>query len=234
MARTTLEVIVQSLADARAAENGGADRLEVVRSIVQGGLTPAIDLVHEIAAAVRLPMRVMVRENAGFAIDDGELCRLQDSATALEAANVDGIVIGFADRGRLRLADLECVLSAAARVRVTFHRAFDELEDPIAAIPLIAGCAQVDRILTSGGNGPLAERVETLQRYSKAAGRLTIVAGGGVTNEAAAMFARSTCVDEIHIGRAARADRRPGSAVSERCVAAVRALLDRTASSPER
>jgi len=227
MARTTLEVIVQSLADARAAEDGGADRLEVVRSIEQGGLTPAIDLVHEIAAAVRLPMRVMVRENGGFSIGDFELRRLQESAALLEAANVDGIVIGFAAGGALRLPDLERVLSAAPRVPVTFHRAFDSLDDPTAAIPSIARCPQVDRILTSGGNGTPAARVETLERYSKAAGRLTIVAGGGVDEAAAAMFARSKCVDEIHIGRAARADRLPGSPVAARSVAAIRALLDR-------
>src|SRR5262245_44731088 len=61
-----LEVIVQSLDDARAALAGGADRLEVVRAIEDGGLTPPIELVHEIAAHVGLPLRVMVRENAGY------------------------------------------------------------------------------------------------------------------------------------------------------------------------
>lgn len=227
MSRIRLEVIVQSVADARAAEAGGADRLEVVRSIEQGGLTPAMDLVDEIAAAVRLPMRVMVRENAGFTIDDGELRQLQDAASALEAANVDGIVIGFADHKGPRLPDLESVLSAAPRVRVTFHRAFDSLDDPIAAIPLIASCAQIDRILTSGGNGTPAARLERLRRYSMVAGRLIIVAGGGVDDQAAAMFARSKCVDEVHIGRAARADRRAGSPVAARSVATIRALLDR-------
>ena len=227
MSRIQLEVIVQSVGDARAAEEGGADRLEVVRSIEHGGLTPALDVVHEIAAAVRLPMRVMVRENAGFTIGNGELRRLQEAAASLEAANVDGIVIGFAGGGSLRLPDLENVLSAASRVRVTFHRAFDSLDDPIAAIPLVARCAQVDRILTSGGTGAPAARVETLRRYAKVAGRLTMVAGGGVDDAAAAMFAQSNCVTEIHIGRAARADRVPGSPVAARSVAAIRALLDR-------
>ena len=227
MSRITLEVIVQSIADARAAADGGADRLEVVRSIEQGGLTPAIEVVHAIAASVRLPMRVMVRENAGFTIGDGELRRLQEAAMSLEAANVDGIVIGFADGEGVRLPDLESVLSAARRVRVTFHRAFDALDAPIVAIPLIARCAQVDRILTSGGDGTLATRVETLRRYTRVAGRLTIVAGGGVDEAAAALFAQSNCVNEIHIGRAARADRVPGSPVAARSVAAIRALLDR-------
>src|SRR5512145_2202459 len=78
--RMILEIIVQSLDDARAALEGGADRLEGVRAIEDGGLTPPLELVHEIAAHVGLPLRVMVRENAGFRIHEGELDRLQRAA----------------------------------------------------------------------------------------------------------------------------------------------------------
>ena len=226
MPRLVLEVIVQSVADARAAAEGGADRLEVVRAIDVGGLTPALDLVHEVAAAVRLPLRVMVRGNNDFTIREGELVSLQAAARSLAAANVDGIVMGFADRGELRMPDLDAVLAAAPRVSVTFHRAFDSLVDPLAALPMIAACAQVDRILTSGGNGTPEARAQVLRRYSQAAGRLTLTAGGGVDDTVAAMLARSGCIDEIHIGRAARADRVSGSPVSARCVATIRALLD--------
>ena len=69
MKRPLLEVIVQTLADAREAARGGADRLEVVRALEDGGLTPPLALVQEIAAEVSLPLRVMVRENAGYSTD---------------------------------------------------------------------------------------------------------------------------------------------------------------------
>ena len=65
--RIVLEVIVESVADAREAARGGADRLEVVRALELGGLTPPLTLVREIAEAVSLPLRVMVRGNAGYA-----------------------------------------------------------------------------------------------------------------------------------------------------------------------
>ena len=68
-----LEVIVQTADDALAAQDGGADRLEVVRDIGVGGLTPSLALVDAIQAVTQLPLRVMVRENAGFSIGDGEL-----------------------------------------------------------------------------------------------------------------------------------------------------------------
>jgi copper homeostasis protein len=226
MGVTALEVIVQSVADARAAEEGGADRLEVVRSIGLGGLTPTIDLVHEIASAVRLPLRVMVRENDGFTLRDGELQRLQDAARAFEAAKVDGIVIGFADRGRPLLGDLTAVLAAAPRVSVTFHRAFDTLLDPERTIAELAEHAQVDRILTSGGSGTARERAARLRGYGARSPRLTIVAGGGVDREAAIVFVQSACVREIHVGRLARGGDGPDAPVSAECVAAVRAILD--------
>ncbi|MBZ5592386.1 MAG: hypothetical protein LAP39_09125 [Acidobacteriia bacterium] len=61
-----LEVIACSVADAVAAERGGAGRLEIVRALEAGGLTPLLSLVKEIVAAVSIPVRVMLRENPGF------------------------------------------------------------------------------------------------------------------------------------------------------------------------
>ena len=222
-----LEVIVQSLDDARAALEGGADRLEVVRAIDDGGLTPPLELVHEIAAHVGLPLRVMVRENAGYRIEAGELDRLQRAAYAFEAANVDGLVLGFADPGGVRMTDVLSVLAEAPAVAVTFHRAFDTLSDPVTAIPIVAACSQVDRILTSGGNGTAEERADQLHRYSMAAGdRLTIVAGGGIDEASIKAFVRTQCVKEIHVGRAARADSHHAAAVSAKRVTALRKLID--------
>src|SRR5438270_7130575 len=100
MPRLLLEVIVQTVVDAREAAAGGADRLEVVRAIHDGGLTPSIALVRAIAAETSLPLRVMVRENAGYGTAAGELTALQRAAGELAALGVDGIVLGFAHDGR--------------------------------------------------------------------------------------------------------------------------------------
>ena len=150
MGRMLLEVIVQSVSDAREAFLGGADRLEVVRAIADGGLTPSLSLVRAIAVETSLPLRVMVRENAGYAMDFGELPALRRAAAEFAAAGVDGIVIGFARRGEPALDDVARVLHAAPRVPVTFHRAFDTLRDPLHAIDELARIAQVDRVLTTG------------------------------------------------------------------------------------
>ena len=213
-----LEVIVTSLEDALAARAGGADRLEIVRDLGAGGLTPSLDLVRAIAAHTGLPLRVMVRENDGYELRPGELAALRRAAAGFAALGVDGIVVGFAAAGEPRLDDLARVLDAAAGVRATFHRAFDSLHDPLGAIAALAAVPQVDRILTSGGAGSPAERAARLAAYSeRAAAQLTIIAGSEVDDEVLAVLASTGCVREAHVGRAAReAGRRDGPVSVER------------------
>jgi copper homeostasis protein len=220
-----LEVIVQSAADAVEAERGGADRLEVVRDIGQGGLTPPLSRVREIAAATRLPLRVMVRARDGYVLDPADLRGLQQSARDLAALGVDGLVIGYATNGRPDLEAVGRVLDGAPAA-VTFHRAFDALDDPAGALAPIASLPFVDRILTSGGEGSADARAARLAGYSARAGRLTIIAGGGVDREALAVFVRTGCVREAHVGRAARVGNEAAAPVSADLVRELRRIAD--------
>lgn len=222
-----LEVIVQTVADACAAADGGADRLEVVRSIRDGGLTPSPLLVEAIAASTSLPLRVMIRENAGYESSPAERRVLQQAVADIASIGVDGLVAGFARGGDLLLDDLSVVLDAAPRVPVTFHRAFDTLADPGGAVDVLAKIQAIDRILTSGGDGTARERCARLRELSaRAAGRLVILAGGGVDEEAFAAFARDGCVREIHVGRAARDGIDPEGPVAAARVRRLRDLAD--------
>lgn len=227
MPRLLLEVIALTVDDARAAAEGGADRLEIVRDIRQGGLTPPLELVRTIAAAVTLPLRVMVRENAGYELHSTELTALRTAVNEFAAAGVDGVVIGYARDGKLALDDVKRVLDEAPAVRATFHRAFDSLADPLAAIDALARVPQIDRILTSGGEGTAAQRCERLRAYGERAGaRLTIIAGAGVDDEMLAEIARTGCVAEAHVGRAAREGHDPEGRVSISHVRRLRQLAD--------
>jgi len=227
MARLLLEVIVQTLADAREAARGGADRLEVVRAIRDGGLTPLVSLVRSISAETPLPLRVMVRENAGYAMDAAELPALRRAAAEFAAVGVDGLVIGFARAGKPALDDVARVLEAAPQLPVTFHRAFDSLADPFEAIDELTRMAQIDRILTSGGETASLARCERLRQYiARAHGRLEILAGSGVDDDALALFAREGCVREVHVGRAARFGGNAAAPVSAARVRRLRELAN--------
>jgi copper homeostasis protein len=110
---------------------------------------------------------------------------------------------------------------------VTFHRAFDSLIDPLAAIDALSQITAIDRILTSGGEGSPGERIDRLRSYSGRAGRrLTILAGGGVDEGMVAALAASGCVREVHVGRAAREGGAPDGPVSAARVRRLRALAN--------
>ena len=201
-----LEVIACSVADAIEAEKGGAGRLEIVRDLKRGGLTPPFELVHEIKQRVGVPLRVMLRENDGFETRDDEVDRLCVAAERFASLDVDGFVLGFLNDGEVDIERTERVLACAPHVRATFHHAFEAATDKLRALSAIKQLPQVDRILSSGGTGDLASRVQRLGEYERAAApELMILAGGGIDSEAIIKIGRETRIREFHVGRAARA-----------------------------
>jgi copper homeostasis protein len=222
-----IEVIVQTVEDARAATDGGADRLEVVRSMRDGGLTPELPVVEAIKRATPLPLRVMVRDNAGFETSDEEIEVLRAAAWNFTKLGVDGLVAGFARSGELSLTEFTSVIEAAPGVPVTFHRAFDSLADQLSAIDRLCTVSRVDGILTSGGEGTIAERCARLRQFVERAGsRLTIIAGGGVDRDAFSALARDGAVSWLHVGRAARDGKDPEGPVSAASVRRLREIAD--------
>jgi copper homeostasis protein len=182
-------------------------------------------LVESIAATTPLPLRVMVRENAGYELLPAEVPCLRAAAARFHSLGVDGLVVGFSREQRLVLDDLHNVLSAAPGARATFHRAFDQLADPLSAIDALVDVPQIDRVLTDGGGGRPADRARRLREYvARAGARLEILAGGGVDEQAFEWFAKEGCVREIHVGRAARDRADPDAPVSAACVRRLRAL----------
>ena len=230
VSRLLLEVIVQTPADARAAAQGGADRLEVVRQIAVGGLTPPLALIRAIADETSLPLRVMLRRNTGYATTPEESLRLRADAEDIVEAGVDGLVVGFATTaGTPAVDDLRRILSAVPGARATFHRAFDAMVDPLGAIDAIRGVPEIDRILTSGGGGSPAVRCARLRAFSDRAGaRVRIIAGGGVTAAMLPVIVDARCVMEVHVGRAARDGVDPDAPVSADSVRDLRDRLDAT------
>jgi copper homeostasis protein len=169
----------------------------------------------------------MVRENAGFSTSAGEWPALCRAAAELASMGVDGLVVGFARDGEPALDDVARVLDAAPGPRVTFHRAFDHLRAPLEALDAIGTLAQVDRVLTSGGDGTPLERSVVLRALTeRAASRLLIIAGGGVDDAALSTFAATACVSEAHVGRAAREGGDPDGPVNVIRVRRLRQIAD--------
>ena len=217
-----LEVIVTSVAEAIAAQRGGADRLELVRNLDQGGLTPPLALVAEVTAAVTIPVRVMVRETDSMSIaGPSEMARLQDSIRQFSTYPVDGLVLGFLCNGQIDTQSLQELMPE--RGHVTFHRAFDEAADPVSAIAAVKRYQQIDRILTRAGAGSWSTRIKQLEHWQSMAGpalRMLFAIGRDTSN--LDQLARSPNRYEVHVGRAARIAHVNSGAVSAELVAALK------------
>src|SRR5947209_7892946 len=148
-----LEVIVSSLDDSRAAAAGGADRFELCSALALGGLTPSLGTLAAIKTEITVPVMFMVRpREGGMAYTEGEFAVMERDADLALAAGADGLVCGFltpeggVDAGRCR----RFLSGRAGRGRqMVFHRAFDVVADPRAALERIIDLG-FTRILTSG------------------------------------------------------------------------------------
>jgi copper homeostasis protein len=181
-------------------------------------------LVREIVANVATPARVMVRENGGFTVSGGaEMDRLRQTMAELAELPIDGVVLGFLEKGRVDLRTTEQLLRQAPSVKATFHRAFEETEAPFEDLAALESLQQIDRILSSGGPGDWPGKAAKLEALQQACTRITILGGGGMTLEGVRYLRQHTSLREFHIGAAARMPATLSGAVAAKQVAWFRA-----------
>lgn len=225
-----LEVIACSFEDAVAAESGGADRLELISHYEVGGLTPPVELVRRIASTVKIPLRVMLRETESFVVNnDREIERLCESARAFAGIGVDGLVLGFLKDGKTGKSidhDLVArILTCAPNLKATFHRAFEELDDPFRAIVELKRHRQIDRILTSGGEDSWQDKVDCFAAWQRTAQpEVEILVGGGTDAEVISLL-KPVGIKEFHVGKAARKGQRIDGMVQAELVSELSELI---------
>jgi copper homeostasis protein len=221
-----LEVIVLSVADALAAERGGADRLEVVAAMDADGLTPDLALVRDLRAAAALPFRVMLRSRPGFETDQAELADLCRAAECLRAAGAEEFVFGFlTEAGQLDRAAVLALHRAAAPRAWTLHRAFDQAPDAAAAFAQCRDLPGLDLILSAGSAAGIDAGLPTLAaRAAWQTPTLRWLAGGGLRLEHIAPL-RAAGIGQFHSGRAARRDGRWEAPVEAALVARLKAAV---------
>jgi len=219
-----LEVIAETVEDAREAEQGGELDIELVRELDRGGLTPPLPVVEDVLKAVRIPVRVMLRESESFVLaGPAELRRLQAAAREARARGAAGFVAGFLRDGAPDVTSVQDVLGKLLGP-VTFHRAFDDARRPLEAVDALAAEPRVDRVLTSGGVRGWPARLAQLRALRLAAPpHLTILPGGGIDANAVRSLAEHG-FSEAHVGRAARVPSRSGGRVRATRVAELVAI----------
>jgi copper homeostasis protein len=151
MTTPLIEICVEGLDGFLAAQEGGADRVELCASLIEGGLTPSVGTILEVKARARIPFHVIIRPRGGdFLYSDTEFASMLADVKALRELGVPGIVIGcLTPDGRIDEDRTAQLVRAARPMKVTCHRAFDMTRDPEEALEALIRCG-VDRVLTSG------------------------------------------------------------------------------------
>jgi len=200
--RIGIEVCVDSIASAVAAERGGAARIELCSGLIEGGVTPGAGLIRAVRSAVSMKLHVMIRPRGGdFCYDDAELEVMRFEIDAAKRLGVDGVVFGILDPdGGIDVARTRQLVELARPLEVTFHRAFDMTPDLFQALEDICTTG-VARVLTSGGEQTSLQGSAAIAKLvHKAADRIVVMAGSGIKPENARDFVRQTGVREVHVG----------------------------------
>ena len=158
-----LEVCVDSLASARAAVRGGADRLELCSALAIGGLTPYAALLEQIREESTIPVRCLMRPRAGdFLYTKEEILQMAREIDVLRKAGADGFVIGcLTADGDLDRKAMAPLMSAADGAGLTLHRCIDVSRDPLNTYRKAASLG-IDAVLTSGAASNCKAGQETI------------------------------------------------------------------------
>lgn len=189
-----LEICVDSLASAKAAIRGGADRLELCSALTVGGLTPYTELLRQIRQESAIPIRCLIRPRAGdFCYTADQIDLMATQMEQLSAAGADGFVIGIlTPEGDLDEKALCPLINAARGKALTLHRCIDvsrNLEHTYRQ----AAALGFDTVLTSGGAANCRagkEAIASLLTLRQQISGPEILVGAGVNAALIAAFLR--------------------------------------------
>jgi copper homeostasis protein len=194
------ELCAESVQAAQAAELGGADRIELCSQLSIGGVTPSDELISAVIRTLSIPVHVLIRPRGGdFVYSPLELNQMHRQIDHVKQAGAAGIAIGvLLPDGSVDVEHSRELVRLARPLSVTFHRAFDESADLTDALEAVIQTG-ADCLLTSGGAPDVLSGADSIARLLRqAAGRIEIMAGGGLKLTNLAEVVRRTGVSYLH------------------------------------
>ena len=199
--RIILEACVDSVEAAVAAQEGGADRVELCANLLEGGTTPSAGTIQLAREKLGIGLNVMIRPRGGdFCYSDAEFEVMKLDVQLAKKLGTDGVVFGILkENGAVDTLRTGELLELARPLSVTFHRAFDMSRDPYEAIKDLIGLG-IDRILTSGQDLSALEGLDLIaDLVQKAGDRIIVMPGGGITERNVQKIVLHSGAREVHV-----------------------------------
>ena len=196
-----VEVCANGVESCIAAQEGGADRVELCAGIPEGGTTPSygeIKVARRVLTTTRL--HVIIRPRGGdFLYTDLEVERMAEDIAVCRQLGVDGVVFGCLNAdGTFDLEKNRYLMECSRGMSVTCHRAFDRAVNPEQALEDVIALG-FDRILTSGQQPKAEQGIDLLAKLNRQAdGRIILMAGSGVTEQNIRRIHEATGLTEFH------------------------------------
>ncbi|RAS77037.1 copper homeostasis protein CutC [Priestia endophytica] len=201
-----IEFIATTLEDALLIEQSGADRIELVSALTEGGLTPSHSLIEAVVNRVSIPVNVMVRPHSqSFCYSHDDFSIMKNDIKIIRSLGANGVVLGVLNENHeVNQHMLEELLRECNGIEVTFHRAIDCTISPVQAAKTLAQYKEITTILTSGGNNEFSSRLQTIQKMKTVCKHISILVGSGLNTSNILSVHSTVQTGYYHFGTAVR------------------------------
>lgn len=195
-----LEVIGFNIESCLLAQAAGANRIELCDNPGEGGTTPSYGFIKAARENLHISLFPIIRPRGGdFLYTDAEFEVMKNDVKLCKQLGCDGVVIGILNEdGTIDKKRCSQLVELAYPLGVTFHRAFDRVNNPEQALEDVIeiGC---ERILTSGLQPNAPEGATQIASLIKQADeRIIIMPGSGVRADNLMELADKTGAKEFH------------------------------------
>jgi len=204
-----LEIIGMSVEDAKAIEYCGANRIELVSALTEGGLTPSFSMIEKVVNSVDIPVNVMIRNHAkSFIYSEYDLEIMQKDIEIVKSLGANGIVLGLLDNNKkIDTNNLEKLLNSVSNIDITFHKAIDET-NILESVNILNKYNKITNILTAGGIKNISENTNNIKAMIENS-KPNILLGGGLNFDNILEIRELTKATDFHFGTAVRVDKSP-------------------------
>ena len=196
-----IEICVDSIESALAAEKAGAHRIELCDNLMAGGTTPSMGMLQVLRKHLRIDINFIIRPRSGdFCYSDFEFQVMKKDIEMAKAYGADGIVLGILKpNGEIDLERMKQIIEVSEPLKVTFHRAFDMTRDPLKSLDSLINLG-IERILTSGQESNALKGIDLIKELVHRAGdRIIIMPGAGINDINVEEMVNKTGVREVHM-----------------------------------